>query len=210
MNLERCRKIWLSRFEVHMEYSKIEETNKRLNLTNIKGKDYAGVNQRVIAFRDLFPEGRIITEILSHEPAENGGKDIIIQANVFDGDKLIATGLAQENSKSSYINQTSYVENCETSAVGRALGFVGIGIIDSLATLEEYANAVNNQTQQATSDALASAKQVEFLSKRYKGEQLSKMLDYYKIKSIDQLSKRQASELIDKIMKKDKEKGAST
>lgn len=193
-----------------MEYSKIEETNKRLNLTNIKGKDYAGVNQRVIAFRDLFPEGRIITEILSHEPAENGGKDIIIQANVFDGDKLIATGLAQENSKSSYINQTSYVENCETSAVGRALGFVGIGIIDSLATLEEYANAVNNQTQQATSDALASAKQVEFLSKRYKGEQLSKMLDYYKIKSIDQLSKRQASELIDKIMKKDKEKGAST
>ena len=193
-----------------MEYSKIEETNKRLNLTNIKGKDYAGVNQRVIAFRELFPEGRIITEIISHEPAENGGKDILIQANVFDGDKLIATGLAQENSKSSYINQTSYVENCETSAVGRALGFVGIGIIDSLATLEEYANAVNNQTQQATSDALASAKQVEFLSKRYKGEQLSKMLDYYKIKSIDQLSKRQASELIDKIMKKDKEKGAST
>lgn len=191
-----------------MEYSKIEETNKRLNLTNIKGKDYAGVNQRVIAFRELFPEGRIITEILSHEPAENGGKDIVIQANVFDGDKLIATGLAQENSKSSYINQTSYVENCETSAVGRALGFVGIGIIDSLATLEEYANAVNNQTQQATSDALASAKQVEFLSKRYKGDQLSKMLDYYKIKSIDQLSKRQASELIDKIMKKDKEKGA--
>ncbi len=191
-----------------MEYSKIEETNKRLNLTNIKGKDYAGVNQRVIAFRELFPEGRIITEILSHEPAENGGKDILIQANVFDGDKLIATGLAQENSKSSYINQTSYVENCETSAVGRALGFVGIGIIDSLATLEEYANAVNNQTQQATSDALASAKQVEFLAKRYKGEQLSKMLDYYKIKSIDQLSKRQASELIDKIMKKDKEKGA--
>ncbi|MCQ2308050.1 MAG: hypothetical protein MJ000_10905 [Bacteroidales bacterium] len=193
-----------------MEYSKIEETNKRLNLTNIKGKDYAGVNQRVIAFRELFPEGRIITEILSHEPAENGGKDILIQANVFDGDKLIATGLAQENSKSSYINQTSYVENCETSAVGRALGFVGIGIIDSLATLEEYANAVNNQTQQATSDALASAKQVEFLAKRYKGDQLSKMLDYYKIKSIDQLSKRQASELIDKIMKKDKEKGAST
>lgn len=191
-----------------MDYSKIEETNKRLNLMNIKGKDYAGVNQRVIAFRELFPEGRIITEILSHEPAENGGKDILIQANVFDGDKLIATGLAQENSKSSYINQTSYVENCETSAVGRALGFVGIGIIDSLATLEEYANAVNNQTQQATSDALASAKQVEFLSKRYKGEQLSKMLDYYKIKSIDQLSKRQASELIDKIMKKDKEKGA--
>lgn len=193
-----------------MEYSKIEETNKRLNLTNIKGKDYAGVNQRVIAFRELFPEGRIITEILSHEPAENGGKDILIQANVFDGDKLIATGLAQENSKSSYINQTSYVENCETSAVGRALGFVGIGIIDSLATLEEYANAVNNQTQQATSDALASSKQVEFLSKRYKGDQLGKMLDYYKIKSIDQLSKRQASELIDKIMKKDKEKGAST
>lgn len=193
-----------------MEYSKIEETNKRLNLTNIKGKDYAGVNQRVIAFRELFPEGRIITEILSHEPAESGGKDILIQANIFDGDKLIATGLAQENSKSSYINQTSYVENCETSAVGRALGFVGIGIIDSLATLEEYANAVNNQTQQATSDALASAKQVEFLSKRYKGDQLSKMLEYYKIKSIDQLSKRQASELIDKIMKKDKEKGAST
>ena len=50
-----------------MEYKQLEEVNKRLKPIDIKGKDYNTVNQRVLAFRELFPEGSIQTEILSHE-----------------------------------------------------------------------------------------------------------------------------------------------
>jgi len=48
---------------------------------------------------------------------------------------------------SSYINKTSHIENCETSAVGRALGFLGIGIDTSIASADEVINAVNNQPE---------------------------------------------------------------
>ena len=58
---------------------------------------------------------------------------------------LVATGHAYEKEASSFINKTSYIENCETSAIGRALGVYGIGIDASLASAEEVVNAVNNQ-----------------------------------------------------------------
>jgi hypothetical protein len=53
--------------------------------------------------------------------------------------------MAQEDKAASMINKTSYVENCETSAVGRALGFLGIGIETSIATADEVSMAVNKQ-----------------------------------------------------------------
>ena len=55
------------------------------------------------------------------------------------------TGVAYENEGSTYINKTSYIENCETSAVGRALGMLGIGIDVSIASADEMINEVNNQ-----------------------------------------------------------------
>ncbi len=58
---------------------------------------------------------------------------------------LLATGYAQEKESSSYINKTSFVENAETSCVGRALGWVGIGVDGSMASAEELANAITNQ-----------------------------------------------------------------
>lgn len=116
-----------------MEYSKLEEVNKRLKPIDIKGKDYNTVNQRVLAFRELFPEGSIQTEILSHE-----NDKILMKAIVFDGEgKIIATGHASEEKELSFINKTSYIENCETSAVGRALGFIGIGATEAIASVEE-------------------------------------------------------------------------
>ena len=48
---------------------------------------------------------------------------------------------------SSFINKTSYIENCETSAVGRALGMAGIGIDTAVASAEEVQNAINNQNK---------------------------------------------------------------
>ena len=59
----------------------------------------------------------------------------------------MATGIAQEDKSSSYINKTSYVENCETSAWGRALGNLGIGIETSIASSNEVSMAIAKQSQ---------------------------------------------------------------
>ena len=46
-----------------MDYKTIEEANKQTSTVNIKGKDYVQVNQRVKAFRMVYPNGRITTDI---------------------------------------------------------------------------------------------------------------------------------------------------
>lgn len=122
-------------------YDQITNVNKQLKTTPIKGKDYVEVNQRVNAFRQLMPNGRIDTNVLHLD-----GGICVIKATVYDDDgNLLASGIAEEKESSSYINKTSYVENCETSAVGRALGFLGIGIDGSICSAEELTNAINNQ-----------------------------------------------------------------
>ena len=124
-----------------MTYEQLAKANGTIKTTDIKGKEYAEVNQRIKVFRMLFPNGCIKTNILS---LENGVVTMV--AEVYDENaKLIATGTAQEKETSSFINKTSFVENCETSAVGRALGMVGIGIETSVASFEEVTNAIANQ-----------------------------------------------------------------
>lgn len=58
---------------------------------------------------------------------------------------VLGTGTAYEKEGSTFINKTSYIENCETSAVGRALGMAGFGIDTSIASAEEVQNAIANQ-----------------------------------------------------------------
>lgn len=126
-----------------MEYKKLEEINKILKTTNIKGKEYAEVNERIKAFWQLCPEGRIETNIYS---LENGM--CVIKAYVYENiedERPRATGTAYEKEGSTFINKTSYIENCETSAVGRALGNAGIGIDTSVASAEEVQNAIIQQ-----------------------------------------------------------------
>ena len=131
-----------------MDWQSLVKANAAIRTTNIKGKEYAEVNQRVKAFRTLYPEGFITTEILCRE-----GGLCIIKATVghyADGKSVIlATGTAYEKEGSSQINRTSYIENCETSAVGRALGMAGFGIDTSIASADEMNNAL---LQQNTSD----------------------------------------------------------
>ena len=66
-----------------------------------------------------------------------------------DGSRVIlGTGLAQEVKGKGMVNSTSYIENCETSAVGRALGMLGLGINGGgICSAEELANAVLAQKQ---------------------------------------------------------------
>lgn len=98
-------------------FEDIRKANETIATTNIKGKEYAEVNQRIKAFRMVYPEGSIITDLVQ---LENG--ICTIKAVIKNGELVLGTGIAQEKESSSYINKTSYIENCETSAVGRALG----------------------------------------------------------------------------------------
>ena len=89
----------------------------------------------------VYPQGQILTELLSNE---NG--TCIFKAIVNDNEgKNLAIGTAYEKEGSSFINKTSYIEKCETSAVGRALGMAGFGIDTSIASAEEVANAMQQQ-----------------------------------------------------------------
>ena len=131
-----------------MEYKKLEEINKLLKTTDIKGKDYVEVNERIKAFWQLCPEGRIDTYMVEHE---NGV--CVIKALVYENkndENPRASGMAYEKEGSTFINKTSYIENCETSAVGRALGNAGIGIDTSVASFEEVANAIQQQDAEKT------------------------------------------------------------
>lgn len=125
-----------------------QEVNLRLKTRNIKGNPYVEVNQRVLAFRELFPTGCIETELVSDD-----GKRCVFKASVYIREPLmargnsipLATGYAFEERGAGMVNKTSYIENCETSAVGRALGFLGIGITESIASAEEVENAIAQQ-----------------------------------------------------------------
>ena len=134
-----------------MEYKRLQEVNERLKPILIErkdkktgqtvSKDYNTVDQRIQGFRELYPNGSIQTEILSHETEIVNGKNagiVLMKATAFDDDgRIIATGHALEKESASYINQTSYIENCETSAVGRCLGIIGIGLTEAVASAEE-------------------------------------------------------------------------
>ncbi|MBP5164718.1 MAG: hypothetical protein ILP08_04765 [Lachnospiraceae bacterium] len=127
-----------------MTKEELAKVNSELPTVNIKGKEYVMVKDRVAAFRKICPNGSIETEIIS-----NASGAIIMKATVRDGDVILATGTAWEKEDNGYINKTSYVENCETSCIGRALGFAGIGVDDSMASAEEVANAMINQNKEA-------------------------------------------------------------
>lgn len=125
-------------------YKDIENANKQLNSIDVKGKNYIEVNQRIKAFRMVYPNGAITTEIVS---LENGVVTMLATVRDDEG-KILATGYAYEKENSTFINKTSFIENCETSAVGRALGMCGFGIDTSVASYEEVANAVKNQVKE--------------------------------------------------------------
>ena len=127
-----------------MTYTDIVSANAAIRTTDIKGKDYAEVNQRIKAFRMLYPDGFITTEVLCDED----GKCVIrAECGFYENGSpfVLGSGTAYEKEGSTYINKTSYIENCETSAVGRALGMAGIGIDTSVASYEEVANAIKQQ-----------------------------------------------------------------
>ena len=126
-----------------MRFDEIRKANETIKTTDVKGKQYAEVNQRIKAFRMIYPEGTIETEIVSIADGV-----CIMKAIVKNNDLVLGTGTAYEKEGSTFINKTSYIENCETSAVGRALAMCGIGIDTSIASKEEVENAIKQQEEE--------------------------------------------------------------
>lgn len=111
---------------------------KNLKTIKIKGKDYVEVNERLRYFRENFNGYSLSTDLIHYDDSSCVIKAVITDDNGF----VIASGIAHETKDSSYINKTSFVENCETSAWGRALANFGIGIKTSVASAEEVSMAI--------------------------------------------------------------------
>ena len=163
----------------------------------IRGKQYVPVNERVKEFRAKYPELRVLTEIVSLD--ENS---VVMKATVVDMEgHALANGFAQEDRNSSNINKTSYVENCETSAVGRALGMYGIGIDASMASADEVANAIDRQEalkQKVDKNAVSALKMLA----AEKGSELSMILSYYEVENAEDMTLEQWQNAMNLLRKK--------
>lgn len=188
-----------------IKYEDIVKANEIIKPIEIKRKDkktgktivkaYAEVTQRIKAFRMLYPGGFITTEI---KHINDKAVVMVAEAGFYDenGNKrVLGTGTACEYKGSTYINDTSHIENCETSAVGRALSQAGLGIDVSIASYEEVVNAMINQNEKVK---MASAAQKKFIKDTYK-DALPTLLEHLNINTIDELTADQAGKVLTKI-----------
>lgn len=143
-------------------YEEIKKANATIKMTDVgRGKEYAEVPQRVKAFRMLYPNGSLTSEIIS---LENGV--VIMKATACDENgQILGTGHAYEKEGNGFINKTSYIENCETSAWGRALAACGIiggneGAAGSIASMEEVMNAKKQQKMMSEDEKKAQLKKL--------------------------------------------------
>ena len=127
-----------------------ERKMSKQGVVNIIGKDYKTVALRVQEFREQFPNYFLTTEIIKIDDEQ-----CIVKAYAGihreDGTvQTFATGHAQEFRKASQINGTSYVENCETSAIGRCLSALGLSGTE-FASANEVVNAIHQQNNKVVS-----------------------------------------------------------
>lgn len=112
-------------------------------------QDYITVAERIEKFYERYPEGRIITNIIEHDP-ERGF--ILMRADVYRNaeDTLpTSTGHAYELKSEGYVQRTSYIEVCETSSVGRALALAGFEVRRGIASREEIMKSARHTKEEA-------------------------------------------------------------
>lgn len=172
---------------------KIQVLNEAIKKIEVKGKMYACVPARVAAFREMCPDGFIGTEIIHLEDGV-----VTMQCTVKDENgKVLATGYAQEKEGSSQVNRTSYIENCETSAVGRALGMLGIGSDEQMASAEEVANAIH---QQESDVPMMTKKQSDYIKKLCKDNETRQAHVRCNVKDWATFTMADATQLIDELL----------
>ena len=166
-------------------------SNYKFKTTNIRGKQYVEVNERIKFFRqeEQYKNWGIRTEF----PVLDSEQCLCLCTITTSDGQIVAQGHAHEEKGSSNINKTSYVENCETSAVGRALAMLGIGIDTSIASANEVQEAIAKQ------DASPSAPTENIMDKAvtYIKSQTNKQKAFDSIitKYGDQLSEKQVAGL---------------
>jgi len=117
----------------------IEEL-KKVPKINIKGKEYATVASRVEIFRKHFPLYSITTELIVDDEQR-----VVMKAEIKDeNNRILADGYSEEIRGEGLINTTSAIENCQTSAIGRALAAFGL-IGGEYASSFEVENAISKQ-----------------------------------------------------------------
>ena len=173
-------------------------SNYKFKTTNIRGKQYVEVNERIKFFRQ--EEKYNLWGIRTDFPLIDS-EQCLCKCTITDADgDVIAQGHAHEVRGSSNINKTSYVENCETSAVGRALAMLGIGIDTSIASANEVTEAIAKQQN------LVDNPQVQKLSKKLDAPVeniMDKAVAYIKgqtdkRKAFDSITKKSGEQLTEK------------
>lgn len=157
---------------------------------SIKGKSYVTVNERLKYFRENFKGYALVSELV-----DVNDRTALIRAVVKnEKGEIVATGTSFEraDNKKSMVNATSHVENCETSAWGRALGNFGIGIDASVASADEvqHAEAKPAFDDSASEDELA---QIKTLCEETSTEAV-KLYRYFLVQ--DKPTKEQAQKMI--------------
>ena len=98
-------------------------------------EDYETVEERLVKFWKEHPDGQIHTKLLDHSASR-----FIVEASIFRTEadaRPWTTGLAEETVQGRGVNATSALENCETSAIGRALANAGYATKGKRASREE-------------------------------------------------------------------------
>ncbi len=120
-------------------------------------EDYETVEERLIKFWKEHPDGQIHTKLVASSPTQ-----YIVEASIFRTEadpRPWTTGLAEETVQGRGVNATSALENCETSAIGRALANAGYATKGKRASREEMAKVAKGvevkQTIEATKAKMA-------------------------------------------------------
>lgn len=146
--------------KTRLEYADIEKVNGEIKGIDLKGKNYAMVSERILAFRKLFPDGFIKTKVLF-----NDGTTVMMESTCGyyreDGSEVVlGVGIAQEVKGRGMVNGTSHVENCQTGSIGRCLGTLALGHNGGgICSAEELVNAIvadkQEKEEQKYADRLA-------------------------------------------------------
>ena len=169
-------------------------SNYKFKTTNIRGKQYVEVNERIKFFRqeEQYKNWSLITEFTVLDESQ-----CVCKASVVDADhRIISVGHAHEVQGSSNINKTSYVENCETSAIGRALAMLGIGIDTSIASANEVSDAIAKQDTAAPAEPTKAEKMVKKVQEKFDTDPPENIMDKAVAYIKSQTDKKKAYESI--------------
>ena len=110
-------------------------------------EDYETVEERLVKYWKDHPDGQIHTKLL-----DSTASRFIVEASIYRTEadsRPWTTGLAEETVQGRGVNATSALENCETSAIGRALANAGYATKGKRASREEMSKVAASQEVKA-------------------------------------------------------------